>query len=83
MDPMGWNLKITQFEKNNHLPNLHCWVPAVNFPGCKIEMRGEVFFRSQKIFGSHEIMFFFQMRRMGLKFIYLLINLPYRFVRQM
>ena len=22
------------FERENHLPNLHFWVPAVNFPGC-------------------------------------------------
>ncbi len=22
-------------EKEKHLPNLHCWVPAVNFPWCK------------------------------------------------
>ena len=30
----GWNLKNHPIEKENHLPNHHFQLPAVNLPGC-------------------------------------------------
>ena len=31
---LTWNLRITHLEKENDLPNLHDYVPAVNLHGC-------------------------------------------------